>query len=106
MQKHIYIGSVYIYKIANYKYMQSMNSILYNGWERVWTFKFGLHFAISIDFKIVSEDASLAKPTILKLRQYISLPSYGLSSYKVKSEIQTVLKGGIPHVDFRVILKN
>ena len=27
----------------------------------------GLYFAISLEFKIVSEDASLAKPTMLKL---------------------------------------
>ena len=35
--------------------------------ERVWTFKSGLYFAISIDYKIVSEDASQAKPTLMKL---------------------------------------
>ena len=54
-------------KKTNYEYMQSMNYTVYNGWERVWTFKSGLYFAIIIDSKIVSEDASLAKPTMLKL---------------------------------------
>ena len=44
-----------------------MNYTVYNGRERVWTFKSGLYFAISIDSKIASEDASLAKPTMLKL---------------------------------------
>ena len=44
--------------------------------------------------------------TVPKLRQYISLPFYGPSSYKVRSEIQTMLKGAIPNVDFRIILKN
>ena len=53
--------------MTNYKYMQSMNYTVYNGWECVWTFKSALYFAISIDPKIVSEDASLAKPTMLKL---------------------------------------
>ena len=43
-------------KMTNYEYMQSMNYTVYNGWERVWTFKSGLYFAITIDSKIVSED--------------------------------------------------
>ena len=55
------------FKKTNYEYIHSMNYTVYNGWERVWTFKSGLYFAISIDSKIVSEDASLAKPTMLKL---------------------------------------
>ena len=64
--------------------------------------KYPLHVIESIvgrtlGFKLSSPEQVATVP---KLRQYISSPFYGPSSYKVRSEIQTILKGVIPNVDF------
>jgi hypothetical protein len=45
-------------------------------------------------------------PTVPKQKQYITLPFYGHISYKIRNDLNAVLRNLFNHVDFHIILSN